>query len=94
MIKFFNELIGLLRDKKYTDNSIAFKGNMFIGYITWVKLLINNEEWKSKLSNMVDSLDFTNDEFWHELGIDVVRLKSRNVKDIVRYFEKVGEDNV
>jgi hypothetical protein len=93
LIKFFNELIGIIKEK-YFDNNVVFKPNMFIGYIALASVLIKDENWKMSLERILNRFDFNDDSIWQNIGIFSNKVNLSLIRNISEYFKKVGDGNV
>lgn len=94
LIKGFNEIIGILKEKgeieKNHYSSVAMENMMFIGYVALLGKLYKDENWIEKLEEVMNSIDFSNDnEKWREIGIfvDSTKVSSKRVRNISKYFK-------
>ena len=94
LIGFFNELLGILKEKYTKENSIVFENNTFIGYILLASILIKEENWKEALEDILNSINFSNDSEWTNVGIFSNKLNSSLIKKISEHFKKAGVVNV
>lgn len=90
IINYFNELIGILKDKGYDSDSIAFDNTMFIGYIALASKLKDETNWEYKLEEAINNLDFReSNKNWGEMGIIkgiYPKINQSLVRKISQYF--------
>jgi hypothetical protein len=93
LIKYFNRLINILKRNNKRD-SIAFKNNIFIGYIALASVLIKDENWKNTLEITFNHLNFKDDSYWSNMGILSNKVNASLIRNISEYFKKEDIVNV
>lgn len=95
LIEFFNELIGLYPTEFLTEiestKEISFinNENMFAGYITLAKELQNVSNWRQKLQEIMNKIDFSiNNPKWESLKT-ATELNRKLLKNISNYFREI-----
>lgn len=94
LIKAFNELIGLLKDKLDTDDikdiktkGVYLENNTIIGYVALFSNIQHLEDWKKALGKTINKIDFSNsNDDWKQLEVSSNRLKKTIIKKISEYF--------
>lgn len=95
LIEFFNEVIGIMKDKfdnlaKSKEVNASVQPNTFIGYIGLAAELQDRENWKTRLEDILNNVDFDlNNEVWKELEITTTRLGKRGYNKIIKYFKEM-----
>ena len=94
VIKGFNELIGILKEKYDTDDltrtsekSVCVDNNIFIGYIALLSNIQNSENWKSILEKTINGIDFSrSNKEWEFIEVSSNRINKSIIKKISNYF--------
>ncbi len=91
MISFFNECIGIIREK-HLDQSKYLASNVFIGYIALSSILFKKENWVEILEVVVDRI--ASDESFEKLGLhsDNLKVTLPLLRKFSDYFKKIGVD--
>jgi hypothetical protein len=91
----FNEIIGIFIDD-FKNLEVSRKSNTktlsstFIGYVTLLAELQNVDDWKVKLEQILNNIDFNNtNSIWQELDIYNSNPSKSTVKKIMKYFKEV-----
>jgi len=93
--KCFDYLIYLKPDvfrdniKKFQDNSIMNKQNMFIGYIAIFAKFQGDSNWRDKLKNKIDEIEKIDAETLKGKGITKKELKPKDIKNISDFFKAI-----
>jgi hypothetical protein len=88
LVKFFNELLISLEEKYKPTQSIIHERNMFVGYMTLANILFKQDDWKEKLSAILNNFDFIDNEEWENIGIHSNKINPSLIKSISNYFKK------
>jgi hypothetical protein len=96
LVKFFNETIGIIREKFINLNTNEFvylAPNMFIGYISIASLLYKDSEWKVKLESILNNINFdTNNSEWEKIKLLNNNRFTTNITDrISKYFQTTSK---
>lgn len=95
LIKGFNELLGLLKEKLDAEDDIKIirekgaylENNMIIGYVALLSDIQHREDWKSIIEKTINSINFAKDNGeWKELEIFSTRLNKTIIRKISTYF--------
>jgi hypothetical protein len=94
LIKGFDEIVGIfINDFKNLETSrkenIKTLSSTFIGYVTLLAELRDNENWKKELEKVLKKIDFNNNSVWKELGIYESSPNKSNFKKIIKYFKEL-----
>lgn len=84
---FFNELIGILKEKKIPQQ-ICLVNNVFVGYISLASFLYEKDNWKELLYEILNKINLNSDEVI-ELGITHKTINLSTIKRIANYFKKI-----
>lgn len=87
---FFNELIGLLREK----GQITFTNNMFICYICISNLLRDKENWKEVLEKITSSTKLDERILSQNLDLKTERITKPLIDKFYKYSVEVINENV
>lgn len=100
LIKGFTEIVGkFIDDFKNLEvsrkNNVKTLSSTFIGYVTLLAELQENENWKSELEQILNKIDFSNSNpIWEQLDIYNSSPTKSSFKKIIKYFKKLGEEGV
>lgn len=93
IVEFTDELMGLYQDEfinnpyEVKKHSLINHKNMFYGYIALSEVLQNNPDWKQKLKEKMESVDFTsNNPIWDDIGINIDSLKDLNKSSRIKLY--------
>lgn len=95
LIKGFDEIVGIfINDFKNLEesrkNNIRTLSSTFIGYVTLLAELQDNENWKKELEKILNKINFNNTNLiWKELGIYDSSPSKSSVKKIIKYFKEL-----
>lgn len=95
LIKGFDEVVGIfINDFKNLEisrkNNIKTLSATFIGYVTLLAKLQDNENWKKELEKTLNKIDFDNtNPVWKELGMYDSSLSKSSIKKIIKYFKEL-----
>lgn len=100
LIEGFVEIVGKFIDD-FKNLEISRKNNIktfsstFIGYITLLAELREEKDWKVKLENILNSIDFSNSNLdWEKLDISNSNPSKSTFKKISKYFKELVEEGV
>jgi len=94
LIEGFNEIIGIFIDdfqnlETSRKNNVKTLSSTFVGYITLLAELRETNNWKSKLEETLNRIDFSNgNPIWEQLNIYDSNLSKSNLKKIIKYFKE------
>ena len=95
IIEGLNEIVGIYIED-FSDLETSRKNNVktlsstFIGYVTLLAELQDNDNWKKRLEKILNSIDFNNSNpTWEQLDIYNSSLNKSNIKKIIRYFREL-----
>lgn len=95
LIDFFNEVYNLFYDKFNNKNGIYTEPFSFIGYIAIASELYGMIEWKDVLANILNKIDFTEDNlFYQEVKEYQINISKPNIKKISKYFKEILKERV
>ena len=95
LIDFFNEVYNLFYDKFNNKNGIYTEPFSFIGYVAIASELYGMAEWKDVLANILNSIDFTeNNSFYQEMKQYQINISKANIKKISKYFKEDIKERV
>lgn len=98
IIEFTDYLFSLNKEAFITDpyvysdkeNSIINNKHMFYGYIALSSKLQNDSEWKQKIKDKMDSIDFSKDnQTWRDTGIFSNKINKSTRNKIYKIFKEV-----
>lgn len=96
LIDFFNEVYAIKYNdfedlKTSREHTMITDKNMFVFYTCLSKLLFEDTEWKNKVENILDKIDFSkNNEDWKKLKlVGTPKISGRMITKISQYIEKL-----
>lgn len=98
LVEFFDYLIGKYKEQFITNvdkirkDSLINANAMFVGYLVLAKRMKEENVSISKLSKILDNIDFSKDnEIWEKLGIlNNRKIVNKTRKNIKEYFSKIN----